>query len=412
MKLRTLLLAAGLLALAPAAANADSIVYVDQGNVWSASPDGAHKVQLTSGGGWHSPTQADDGTIAAVQGTGPIHLMARDGRPLRTITTAPAKSADGGAFEARPVNLSLSPDGSKLAYSYLAYSCPVASSCGSIQRSTFYTHTDVTEATPIEVYGNQFSVGEPEWVNNSRTLVFGGYGSQVSIDDLGPGDYSHKAWMVPNGDMGDGELTRDGTRLAVTVDYGANTKIGFFAVTGEAGSAEPEPACTMTNPDERYGDPTWSPDGAGIAFESSKGIVVSRFTAFAPGVCEAPNDVLLSATGSEPDWGPADAPAAAHVPESGDTPQTPGAAAKLTLGKVTAQKLRKGLAVRVSVPAAGRVSVKATAGGRKVASGSANAKRAGTVTVRLSKARVRKGKTLTLKLTFNGQTVTKTAKVR
>ena len=73
MKLPRLLLATGLLALAlPAVANADSIVYIDQGNVWSAPPDGSRKVQLTTGGRWHSPTQADDGTIAAVQGTGPI----------------------------------------------------------------------------------------------------------------------------------------------------------------------------------------------------------------------------------------------------------------------------------------------------------------------------------------------------
>ena len=43
--------------------------------------------------------------------------------------------------------------------------------------------------------------------------------------------------------MGDGEVSRDGTRLAVTVDYGANLKIGFFAVNGDVGASEPEPAC-------------------------------------------------------------------------------------------------------------------------------------------------------------------------
>ena len=57
--LRLLTAAAVMGALAaPAAAAADSIVYIDQGNVWSAKPDGSHKVQLTAGGGWHSPTQA------------------------------------------------------------------------------------------------------------------------------------------------------------------------------------------------------------------------------------------------------------------------------------------------------------------------------------------------------------------
>lgn len=244
--------------------------------MWSASPDGSHKVQLTTGGQWHSPTQADDGRIAAVQGTGPIQVMAKDGRPLNTITTPPAKSGDGGTFAPNPVQLSFSPDGTKIAYAYLAYSCPVASSCGSIQRSVFYTSS--TEATPHSVYGNQFSVSNPEWVTNSRTLVFGGFGRQVAIDDLDASDFNSRPWMVPNGDMGDGEVTRDGTKLAVTSDYGDNLKLTFFAVTGEIGGAYPEFACELTTPDPNYHDPSWAPDNAGIAYGSSKGIEVSRFT--------------------------------------------------------------------------------------------------------------------------------------
>src|SRR4051812_11008898 len=285
------LIAAGLLALAlPAAATADSIVYIDQGNVWSATPDGARKVQLTTGGGWHSPTQADDGTVAAVQGTGPIVVMARDGRPLHTITTLEAKSGDGGTFAARPVELAFSPDGTKIAYAYLAYSCPVASSCGSIQRSTFYTDADVSSATPVSVYGNEFSVSDPSWVTNSRTLVSGGYGSQVSIDDLGPGDYSQKPWMVPNGDMGDPEVTRDGKRLAVTFDYGENKSIAWFAVGGDVKTefppAYPDHACHVDHGDANFASPPWSPDGNGIAYQSSNGIEIRHFSAFGPGLCE------------------------------------------------------------------------------------------------------------------------------
>src|SRR3954466_9856946 len=124
-----LIIALVILLAAPAVARADSIVYIDQGNVWSARPDGSGRVQLTTGGGWHSPTQADDGTIAAVQGNGPITVMARDGTPLHTITTQPAHSGGGGTFDARPVQLAFSPDGTKIAYAYLAYSCPVASTC-------------------------------------------------------------------------------------------------------------------------------------------------------------------------------------------------------------------------------------------------------------------------------------------
>src|SRR3954452_3362435 len=198
----TAALAAGAVCIAAPAAMADSIVYIDGGNVFSATPDGAKKVQLTDGGNWHSPTQADDGTIAAVQGTGPIQVMAPDGRPIRSITTPTAKSGDGGTFAPRPVELAFSPDGTKIAYAYVANSCPVASSCGTIQRSVFYTEANVTEATPHSVYGNQFSVSSPSWVTNSRTLVSGGAGSQVAIDDLSDtADYSQKPWMTPNADM-------------------------------------------------------------------------------------------------------------------------------------------------------------------------------------------------------------------
>ena len=427
-----ILLAAGLAALAlPAVAGADSIVYIDAGNVWSASPDGARKVQLTTGGSWHSPTQADDGTIAAVQGTGPIVVMAGDGKPLHTITTPQAKSGDGGTFAARPVQLSFSPDGTKLAYVYLASSCPVASTCGSIQRSTFYTDANVTEATPISVYGNQFSVSDPEWVNNRRTLVFGGYGSQVSIDDLGPGDYSQKPWMVPNGDMGDGEVTRDGQRLVVTYDYGDDKRIAWYAVTGDVATelppAFPEHACHMVHGDASFADPTWSPDGNGIAYQSSNGIEISHFDAFGPSLCETSGDLVLSATGSQPDWGPANPPAAAYKPPA-TTPQPPAKStpaqttttpvpmkpslATLVTGKATAKALRKGLRVNVTVPAAGRATITATLKGRKVAAGSATAKKAGALTIKLTKVRQNlHGKTLTLKLDFGGSTATKTLKV-
>jgi hypothetical protein len=355
--------------------------------------------------------------------------MARDGRPLRTITTQPAKSGDGGTFAPHPVQLSFSPDGTKIAYAYVAYSCPVASTCGSIQRSVFYTHANVTDATPISVYGNQHSVSNPEWVTNSRTLVFGGYGRQVAIDDLDAGDYNSKPWMVPNGDMGDGEVSRDGKRLAVTMDYGPNTKLAFFAVTGnvktEFPPAYPELSCSTTAGDEKFGDLSWSPDGSGIAYESSTGITVSRFTKFEVGDCAAPNDLVLSATGTEPDWGPENPPAAAYTPPIVTPTPTPGPVtpdpivkptkpgAKLVIAKATAKALRKGLAVAVTVPAKGRVTITATVGGRKVASGSANAKKAGKVTVKLSKVKKSlKGKTLTLKSTFSGVVMSKTLKVR
>ena len=55
-----------LVAAAPAAA--DSIVFVRDGDVWISTPDGTTERQLTAGGGWTSPSMADDGTIVALRG--------------------------------------------------------------------------------------------------------------------------------------------------------------------------------------------------------------------------------------------------------------------------------------------------------------------------------------------------------
>jgi hypothetical protein len=410
--LAALAVTAGLLGAA-SAAQADSIVYIDGGNVWSAKPDGAAKVQLTTGGDWHSPTQADDGTIAAVQGTGPIRLLARDGRPVRTITTQPARSGDGGTFAPNPVELSLTPDGSRLAYAYVANSCPPGSTCGTVQRSTFYTSTNSDQATPQTLWGNQFGVSDPEWITNDRALVFGGSGSQMDIDPLpGGGDYSFVNWMKPDADMGDGELTRDMSKLVTTYFYGAKKILVFWMVNGDPRTQTPPPAPTEacdSTADENLADPTWSPDGNAIAMQSTNGIEVLRFTAFGQAACAIGSHTTLTPTGSEPDWGPADppaaryadAPAAAAPAGATTTPAaTPAPARKPAAGgakasgrlvlaasalKLTA--LRHGKAgVRVTAGRAGRIVLRLSSGRTTIATGKVTVKRAGTVIVRLSRA--------------------------
>ncbi len=194
--LRTTLLAGLALACSAPVAAADSIVFIDGGNVAVSQPDGSGKVQLTDGGGWHSPTQADDGTIAAVNDVHEIVVMAKDGRVLRKITTpSGVKTSNGGYFSGTPQQLSFSPDGSKIAYAYVEVNCPVASTCGSVQRSTFYTHVDSDTATPVERYGNQYGVSQPEWLGNDRALVFGGAYKQVNIDTVDSGDYNYSLWF-------------------------------------------------------------------------------------------------------------------------------------------------------------------------------------------------------------------------
>jgi hypothetical protein len=452
---RTSRIAAAVLAaalVAPAAASADSIVFLDGGNVWSASADGAQKVQLTDGGTWHSVTQADDGTIAASRNLGQIEVLARDGRPLRTITTPAAPTGNGGTHRGTPINLAFSPDGRTIAYEYFDVTCPPASSCPSEQHSVLYTSADGPTATPREVHGQQFGRRDPSWVTNGRTLVFGGAGSQVGFDDLGGGDTSTTLWFNGNADFSDGELSRDGRRLALSVGSGDETRIGFFRVNGDPATSvppAPTPADTVcgSTPDAKNGGASWSPDGTALAYASSKGVEIVRFRSFEPGACDVAGESILAPTGSEPDWGPADPPAArfrptlgapAPAPAPGPVPPAPaprpagpatpapggGAAGGAGAGglaiartRVTTAALRRGLTVTVTAPAPGRVTVRATSGGRRLATGRATARTASTVRVKLGKvsrraaARLR-GRRVTLVATVGDRRVTRTVSVR
>ena len=79
---RGLVAAAAALALSPALASADSIVYVKDANVWLAAGDGGSQYQVTTDGTaehpYRSPSQADDGTIAVGYGArDPAHAPER-----------------------------------------------------------------------------------------------------------------------------------------------------------------------------------------------------------------------------------------------------------------------------------------------------------------------------------------------
>ena len=66
----------------PAAASADSIAYVKDGDVWLASPDGARKQQVTRTGGYAYVSQADDGTMIALAPKERLHRLSRTGKVL------------------------------------------------------------------------------------------------------------------------------------------------------------------------------------------------------------------------------------------------------------------------------------------------------------------------------------------
>ena len=125
--------AAAALALSPALAAADSIVYVKDGNVWLASGSGGNQYQVTTDGTaehpYRSPSQADDGTIAAGFGT-EILRMKQNGKVLNRLDPPTLTNSVSHPMDGVPVDVAISPDGTKVAYTFYGYECPIGVSCG------------------------------------------------------------------------------------------------------------------------------------------------------------------------------------------------------------------------------------------------------------------------------------------
>lgn len=368
------------LALMPAAASAESIVYIKDGNVWIASPDGSKQHQVTRSGEeyrrWHAPTLADDGTIVAAHGEEIVRLR-QNGTELSRFDP-PGVPTAYGPFDGVPTNLAVSPDGTKVAYTFSAFNCPAGLGCGA-RFITTYSYSD--RPTPPETFGRLYGRRGPEWVTNDRIVVFGGYGSQVNFDspDGGADDSVH--WFDdPSEDASDGDITRQGDRLVYVRSYGSNTHLQFVNLQGDARTSippapDPNAGC-QSGSDETIDEPTWSPDGEKLAVAHSQGIEVLPIGRAS---CQASGTVVIPG-GSEPDWGIADVNPTVDPPPPPPPPPCTGGNCgqppKSDAPRVSAAKaklrtaLSKGVTLNVRTSGAGAVKVELLSGRKVMAKGS------------------------------------------
>jgi hypothetical protein len=320
-----------------ASAQASSLVFIKGGNVWLAQGDGSRQYQVTSDGTatdpYFSPSESDNGTVVAARGSGgpqSLYRMTQNG----TLLNRPFQPTSplGNVIDPR-----ISPDGSTVAYWFVTATngCNLSGGyCPSADFATAFSYPDHAGSPNND--GLQQGVQEPSWVNNSRVLLSTDSQNEF-FGDTGHGDnsYGPSVWwtdcdVFPD-DCGSGSFhyphqmteSRSGTSIAVVRNTGdrpaASSELNLMASNGGP-PAQPTDRCDIGQPAGGFYNPTWAPDGSGLAWAEGDGVHVARVGSL---------DDCSSITGfsdaeiagaSEPFWSVADENPAARSAPSGTAP--------------------------------------------------------------------------------------------
>ncbi|GAA5155964.1 hypothetical protein GCM10023340_42570 [Nocardioides marinquilinus] len=279
-----------------AAAPVGSLVFVRDHDVWVARADGSGARPVTTDGtvrrAYGSPSQADDGTIAARHGHDIVRLTP-NGRELSRFDPAPLLNSVSHPVDGVPIDVAISPDGRRVAYSFTGFEC----TNGCLERwATGVSRSD--RQTDTDQHGTSFG-NDPQWLGTDRLLLGGGGSSDVRVQDLGSDERLwFTDWETGSGDTFDFEdledpaLSHDGRYVAAVRGVDDDTTIFWYTTAGDprtdANPATPARRCT-TGKLDGLASPVFSRDGRlALVYEDEIYMTTN------PAVCEAPIDVVLS----------------------------------------------------------------------------------------------------------------------
>ncbi len=285
-----------------AAPGSGTLVYIRGYDVYVARPDGTGERRLTTSGTrtnpWHSPSSADNGQVVAARGT-TIVRMDQWGTALSVLDPPNLVDSAAEPIGGRVSHAVVSPDGSKIAYTYEHNTCPPDKPC----RWRYATAiTSSSAITSPSTYGRMFD-DNPSWVTNSRLIVNGiGYDS-IYVFDLGRGSrfwFNDAQASTDFHPLFEPAISRDGRFFAAIRGEDHESHLMLGEVRGEIRSG-PVPTWPLytcsTSAADGFASPSFAPDASALAFQGPEGVWVKPM----PERCgESPSLVLPGAL--TPHW--------------------------------------------------------------------------------------------------------------